>query len=106
MKEERREVPIDAAMPGMRLADAVCDAHGTVLLPAGATLSETALAGLRRREVAVLAVWMARQLSPEVAAAQRARREQRLQHVFRRAGEGEAVQVLRQAIHRYREEQA
>lgn len=109
MNHERKDLPIDEALPGMMLADDVREAQGAVLLPKGATLSESALASLRRRGVAVLPVLVESyesRLSPEEEAARRERVEQRLQYIFRRAGDGDPVRQLREQVSLYHLENA
>jgi hypothetical protein len=51
-----RVIPLDQAMPGMVLADAIREADGNVLLHAGASLGEAQLAGLLRRGIRGIAV--------------------------------------------------
>jgi hypothetical protein len=46
-----RQIALDDAVPGMVLAADMLDAHGSVLLPAGVSLSAVNLASLRRRGV-------------------------------------------------------
>lgn len=104
MKYERHELPLDDVPPGTTLADDLRDAHGNILMPRGATLSETALASLRRRDVASVPVLLERKIPEEVLAAQRARIEARLAHLFRHAGNDAAAQFLRAQVARYREE--
>lgn len=89
---------IDDARPGMRLAEAVADAMGQVLVPAGSELTESMLQNLRRREVATLTV--EREIADGSAAreAQRAKVVEQLDRLFRKAGDGAETRQLYQAI--------
>jgi hypothetical protein len=60
-------LPLAEVLPGTVLAAPVLDHSGAVLLPAGLSLTEVQLDGLRRRDVATLLV-----VSPEDAEAARA----------------------------------
>ncbi|MDQ1813445.1 hypothetical protein RBA41_09030 [Massilia sp. CCM 9210] len=78
-------IDIDDASEGMVLAQDLRDAGGGVLLPAGATLSASSLASLRRRGIEQVQVVAA--APPVDEAAVRAERERqcaRLEHLFRR----------------------
>jgi len=102
----KQVIPLDAAEIGMQLAEALHDAGGSVLLPAGATLSEATIAGLRRREVETLCVEVAAApLDDEAKAALRLATEQRLRHLFRHAGDGPTSSAFFQAVLDYRLEQ-
>lgn len=99
-------LPIDEVLAGMVLAAPLLDAAGGVLLPQGATLSESMLAGLRRREVAELCIEVAEPpLDPEVRQAMRKVAEQRLRHLFRQAGDDPATRTFYQTVLDYRLEQ-
>jgi hypothetical protein len=50
------EIDLDDAVAGMVLVNPILDAHGGVLLPAGAKLGESTLTSLRRRGVDRVAV--------------------------------------------------
>jgi hypothetical protein len=94
-------IDIEQAAAGMVLARDLKDATGSVLLLAGATLSEGNLASLRRRGVAACVVLQEsadgeREADAAAAAAERERRLQRLAHLFRHsAGEQATPQLLR-----------
>ncbi|WP_265942594.1 hypothetical protein [Dechloromonas sp. A34] len=98
-------IAIDDAQPGMRLAEAVADAMGQVLVPAGSELTESMLQGLRRREIAALTV--EREIEEDSAAreARRARVVEQLDQLFRKAGDGAETRQLYQAILDFRLEQ-
>lgn len=100
-----RFMPLDQLRPGMVLGADIEDAHGAVLLAAGSEISEALLAALRRRGVEQVSVRMPEQSSGQ----EEARREEaraRLAHLFRRAGDGEAVRSLHAVVLAYREGQA
>lgn len=89
---------IDATRPGMRLAEAVLDEQGHVLVPVGKELDESLLAGLGRRGILTLAV------ESEIVEdeAQRQRRldglQAELDRRFRHAGSGRETRTLYQAV--------
>ena len=91
-------VAIKDAQPGMRLAMAVMDDRGRVLLPAAALLTDSILQSLQRRNVLQLVIEREETLDPVVLAARQAEIEQQLARLFRKAGEGEATQELHKAI--------
>jgi len=98
-------IAIDDAQPGMRLAEAVVDATGQLLVPAGSELTESLLQGLRRREIAELTV--EREIEEDAAAreARRAKAVEQLDRLFRKAGDGAETRQLYQAILDFRLEQ-
>ncbi|ATQ78186.1 hypothetical protein CR152_29510 [Massilia violaceinigra] len=99
-------IDIDDASEGMVLAQDLRDAGGGVLLPAGATLSASSLASLRRRGIEQIQVVGA--APPVDEAAVRAERERqcaRLEHLFRRSLSGapaSASAVLYERLLAYR----
>lgn len=96
-------VDIDAAVEGMVLACDLCDAGGNVLLGQGATLSEASLRSLRRRGVAQLQVAGEEDAVDAVDdAAERQRRCDRLDHVFRRSAGSLATPAFLAQLRRYR----
>ncbi|MDQ1830535.1 hypothetical protein [Massilia scottii] len=85
MTPAEETIDIDDASEGMVLAQDLRDAGGGVLLPAGATLSASSLASLRRRGIEQVQVVGA--ASPVEEATVRAERERqcaRLERLFRR----------------------
>jgi len=98
-------IAIGDAQPGMRLAEAVADAMGQVLVPAGSELTENMLQGLRRREVATLAVEREIEEDGTAREARRARVVEQLDRLFRKAGDGVETRLLYQAILDFRLEQ-
>lgn len=96
---------ISALQPGMTVAEPVMDAAGRVLLPVGAILSDSAIAGLARREIGKVGILQEVALAPEELAALRGRVAGQLDHVFRKAGEGPATRALYEAVLAYRLEE-
>lgn len=98
-------IAIGDAQSGMRLAEAVADAMGQVLVPAGSELTESMLQGLRRREIATLKVEREIEEDPAAREARRARVVEQLDRIFRKAGDGAETRQLYQAILDFRLEQ-
>lgn len=98
-------IAIGDAQPGLRLAEAVADAMGQVLVPAGSELTESMLLGLRRREVATLTVEREIEEGSAAREARQAKVVERLDRLFRKAGEGAETRQLYQAILDFRLEQ-
>lgn len=99
-------IAIGDAEPGMRLAEAVADAMGQVLVPAGSELTETMLQGLQRRDITALRV--EREVEEDEAAreARQAMVVEQLDQLFRKAGDGAETRQLYQAILDFRLEQS
>lgn len=70
------------ASAGMVLAEELRDAHNTVLLPQGATLTEAILAALRRRGIELVPIAGVREAAD--VAARRELKLKRLDHLFRK----------------------
>lgn len=83
MNTGSKEVSLDEVEPGMELARDLLDRHGTVLLQKGSLLSPTMLAALERRGVTRLRVLGEPDDGGIARAAERARLEARLAHLFR-----------------------
>lgn len=92
-------------MPGMVLGADIQDAHGATLLAAGTVLGEMHITSLRRRGVEQVPIEVLETLSEVEREARREAVRDRLGHLFRHAGDGEADRVLYQAILEYRLEQ-
>ncbi|KXB28971.1 hypothetical protein AT959_19290 [Dechloromonas denitrificans] len=97
-------LPLSDAVVGLRLAAAVLDEAGHVLVPAGAELSESILQGLQRREIAEISVEHDVEEDPAAQAAYRAKLAAQLDHIFRKAGDGDETRALYQAVLDYRME--
>jgi len=103
-------IPLDLASAGMVLAEALLDAHGSVLLPQGSTLSEASLASLRRRAIASCSVVAAAAAAdPQQLARARAARLERLQRLFRHSdacdADADASSALLRLLTAYRGQQ-
>jgi len=100
------EIALEQAEPGMTLGAALLDAHGSVLLPQDAALTESMLASLRRRGIERCVVWQAAD-APDPAALERLREQrlQRLEQVFRHCAHAEGSQALLTQLRRYRAQQ-
>ena len=89
---------IDAVVSDMLIAEDVVDAGGRILVPAGATVTESMLQGLRRREIEHLQVVREIDEDAEARNARLALIGEQVAHRFRKAGEGSETLQLRQAI--------
>ena len=98
MKTRPASLGLDSVPPGSVLSEAVCDANGTPLLPAGAAVTESHLQSLRRRGVESLCVALPVEEDPAATAATLARIEARLDHLFRNLGENPIARDLRQRV--------
>ncbi|MDB5934441.1 MAG: hypothetical protein JWQ01_1785 [Massilia sp.] len=99
-----KELDLDDAAAGMTLAADVLDHQGSVLLPAGAALTEALLTSMRRRGIDSVRI-VDDSVSPHDLEAERARIALRLAHLFRRPGAGAANAVLQAQLGAYRLEQ-
>ncbi|MGE5386905.1 MAG: hypothetical protein ACM3SV_13570 [Betaproteobacteria bacterium] len=93
---------VDTLETGMLVVEPVKDKEGGELLPAGSELTEFAIARLRRHEIQAVIVEYEVIEDPQETEAYRASVEQRLDHLFRHAGEGEETRALYAAIRDYR----
>jgi hypothetical protein len=101
MARRNHEITLDEAGPGMVLSDDLLDEHGQILLPAGAVLTETSIAGLRRREVDTVPIQGDE--IPEDDAASMERHRIRLAQLFRNHREDDlATEILRQFVVKFR----
>jgi hypothetical protein len=102
MSDTYEMTPLAHLYPGMVLADALLDEHGHVLLAAGATLNEAAIASLVRHGVGAAPILRAVPL----AAPAEAERQARLDHLFRRNDREDlgdwATGLLRRYVEDYR----
>jgi len=96
-----KQVDIDNALPGMRLSDAILDAHGGVLLPSGTSLTDATLQSLRQRGITQILV-----LNDDVSNAEleveRVRVRQRLDKLFSQRTNNEKNRLLLQYMIQYR----
>ena len=93
---------LDALVPGMKVAEAVVDKGGNVLVPAGAEITESMLSGLGRREVAGVKVEFEVAEDPALAEARRVATAASLDQIFRKAGAAPETRTLYQAVLTYR----
>lgn len=106
MSTSKQTLDLDQAGAGMVLAEDLTDAHGGVLLPAGASLTDANLASLRRRGIeacTVLVEEAAAAEDPAVRAAEQLRLQQRLARLFRASAGLEATPQLLQLLITYRQ---
>jgi hypothetical protein len=96
-----RVVPVDEASEGMVLYEDVRDSGGNVLLPRQTALSGTLLRSLARRGIDTVLV-VDDTVAPEQLAAERARTQERIAYLCRRAGNGRANALLRTVVEQYR----
>lgn len=85
-------------LPGMRLAEAVTDQAGNILMQGGVELSESMLASLRRRDIAQIAIERDVDEDPAKREARLAELRQTLDRRFRKTGESPEAGLLYQAI--------
>jgi len=102
MKFRLKKIPLDLAEPGMLLAAAVCNQRGDVLLQAGCELSASSLSGLRMRGVGHVAVQQVDSRSEDELAVERAQVLDRLNLLFRNAGQDDHLASLYQLVLEYR----
>lgn len=93
---------IGELQPGMRVAVAVSDVAGRVLLPAGAEISESTISSLERRDIETVSVELEVEEDPGALEARHLKLLADLDLLFRKAGEGSATRALYQAVAAYR----
>lgn len=98
------ELATGQLLPGMVVAEAVVDESGRVLIPAGVALSESTIASLVRRDLPALKIEREVAADPAEIEAYRLSLLQRMEHLFRHAGQGEPARALYQTIIDYRME--
>ena len=94
MKKTISQIPTDQLVVGQVTAEAVVDAGGRVLLPAGSELTESSLNGLRRRGIETVAVEFVSAADPAEQAVRREHLVAELDHRFRQAGSGQETRTL------------
>lgn len=97
----RESLPIDDVKTGCRLAEAVTDSAGRMLVPAGTEITENVLDALKRRDIPTLMIEREQEENPVAYEARRHQVEQTLNQRFQRAGEGAETRVLYQAVLAY-----
>lgn len=88
--------------PGARLAAAVCDATGKVLLAEGAELTQSLISSLLKRGVSHVPVAVETSCSPEELTAQKEQIERRVDWLFRNSVSDPLMGRLREAVLEYR----
>ncbi|UCV01814.1 hypothetical protein [Dechloromonas denitrificans] len=91
-------VAIGDVRPGMRLAEALLDESGRVLVPGGCELTDSMVHGLMRRDIAELTIEREIEEDPATRAAREARVIAQLDRLFRKAGDGLETRQLYRAI--------
>jgi hypothetical protein len=89
---------LDAVQPGMKVAEAVVDDGGRVLVPVGAEVTEAMLTSLGRREIESIKVEHEVEEDPAEREAHRAVIVSRLDRIFRHAGDAAETRTLYQAV--------
>lgn len=84
MNMQTRAIPLAEAKPGDTLAEAVCNGGGAMLIPAGATLTESSVESLRRRGVESVTISFALSVAEEGDPEREARIAARLKRLLRR----------------------
>jgi hypothetical protein len=101
MIKKYKEVDLDDAEAGMILAAEVLDHQGSVLLPAGAPLTEQLLTSMCRRGIERVRI-VDDSVSIADLAAERDRLAQRIAYLFRRPDPGAVHALLRTELEAYR----
>lgn len=98
----KSRISTEAAVRGMRLAEAVLDDAGRVLVPDGALLTESLIHSLVRRGVPELKVDQAVEEDPAEREIRQARIARSVAVFFRQAGDGAGAAALHDAIRAFR----
>jgi len=102
MKTYGRNIPLELAEPGMKLASNICNQQGQVLVETGVELSEALLRALLKRGIGHVTVLYEDKRSEDELAAERAKVLDRLNTLFRNAGQDEMLDSLYQQVLEYR----
>jgi hypothetical protein len=95
-------VPITDVRPGATLAEALCDAGGALLRPAGYVLAEADLENLQRRGIQALVIVTPRDPAEDMRLREAARA--RVLHIFRHSADAPEAQALLHAVLAFRQE--
>ena len=99
----KRERVISEVMSGAVLAENVCDAKGHILIPEGASVTESTLSRLAAHGIRSLVIReQADAPSPEAIEAQRKQIEQRISFIFRSVGNNPPARELERELLKYR----
>ena len=93
-------LPLDQVRPGMILSDVLLDAHGQVLLPQGAVLTENMLSLMPRHDIDMLPI-TAPGMSPEEQARQQEVHRARLDYLFRKHDPDNPADAATSMLHSY-----
>lgn len=100
MAVTHQTLPLQQVRPGMILSDVLLDAHGQVLLPQGAVLTENMLALMPRHGIDALPI-QAQELTPEEKAAQQDAYRARLAYLFRKYNPDDPEEAATSLLHSY-----
>lgn len=103
MISKYKQLDLDDAEVGMILSASVLDHQGSVLLPAGAALTDTLLTSMRRRGIDTVQV-IDDTVSTQDLDAERHRIAERLERLFRRSDKSAADTALQVGVSTYRME--
>jgi hypothetical protein len=103
MISKYKQLDLDDAEAGMVLSAEVLDHQGSVLLPAGAALTDALLTSMHRRGIDSVQV-VDDSVSPQELDAERERIAARLARLFRRPDKSAADAMLRAGLVAYRSE--
>lgn len=103
MISKYKQLDIDDAEAGMVLSAGVLDRQGSVLLPAGAALTDSLLTSMRRRGIDSVQV-VGNAVSTHELEAERERIAARLARLFRRPRQSAADATLQAGLRAYRME--
>lgn len=101
MTDRYKLLSLDEVLPGMSLSDDLLDGHGNVLLPRGATLTAAILASLHRHQIEVVPISFGELSEADRNSGQQHHRL-RLDRLFRRTGDSESSQLLKQYMMSFR----
>lgn len=100
MAVTHQHLPLDQVRPGMILSDVLLDAHGQVLLPQGAVLTENTLSLMPRHGIDMLPI-AAPGVSPEEQARQQEAHRARLDYLFRKYDPDNPADAATSMLHSY-----
>ncbi len=95
-------VPITDVRPGATLAEALRDASGALLRPAGYVIAEADLENLQRRGIQTLVIVTPRDPAEDMRLREAARA--RVLHIFRHSADAPEAQALLHAVLAFRQE--
>lgn len=93
-----RSISLEELVVGMTLAEDCVDAQGKILLAAETVITPQAMAILQQAQAARFKIWTTEKTAHSPQAAEL----QRIEHLFRHAGNSIYTQALRNAVQTYR----